>query len=322
MAFEYAREEIRSQWIYTKLIVIGAFTVAKLVITNFKDLKKIRSAQSLTERYVRPQRTYDLPAPQVGLRENLSHEKYTHPTRYCNSRAPEIVALAHQLGAYRLPDEEYAKAVFEFVKEKVNIEMLPIDGVVETLQRGTGTCFHLIALFIALCRAGGLKARYKMFSLTGMIGPWQDAMINVDPLVSKWYNAMGYFLIEGEGEVLLGGKWVPAHVGPTAERQAAAGIAVTRLGEDAIGRWFNARPGTIMRLEAIPAGLAPASRLLFRISPASMERVNVGTMHQQEQGRKVLAEAGGAAAYDAMIRAREPAGPKVELEQREEITFR
>lgn len=322
MALEYLREEVSSQWIYNKLIVLGFFSVARLLITNAKDLKKVRSSQSLTERYQRPPRGYDLPEYVDGMRVCASREKYLHPTRYCNSHAPEIVALAHQLGAYRLSDEAYAQAAFEFVKEKVNLEMLPVDGVVDTLNRGTGTCFHLISLFIALCRAAGLKARYKMFSMAGMIGPWQDAMINVDPLVQKWYNAMGYFLIEGEGELFLNGKWIPAHVGPTAERQASAGIAITRLGEDAIGRWFTARPGTIMRLEAMPAGLPPASRMLFRISPASMERVNIGVMHQMEHGRKVLEEAGGVAAYDARVRAQEPQGPQMELEQREEITFK
>jgi hypothetical protein len=322
MAFEYTREELRSQWIYTRLVILGSISVARLLITNARDLKKIRSSQSLTERYVRPPREYELPEFEPGMRECRSREKYTHPTRYCNSRAPQIVALAHQLGAYRLPDEEYARAVFEFVKEKVNIEMLAVDREVDTLRRGTGTCFHLISLFIALCRAGGLKARYKMFSLVGMIGPWQEAMINVDPLVQQWYNAMGYFLIEGEGEVLLEGKWIPAHVGPVAARQASAGIAISRLGEDAIGSWVRARPGTIMRLEAMPAGLAPASRMLFRISPASMERVNLGVMRQMAHGRKVLEEAAGAAAYDAKIRAQEPQGPTVDLEEREEIKFK
>ena len=52
----------------------------------------------------------------------------------------------------------------------MTLEIAPIDGVAETLRRGTGTCFDLITVFIALCRAAGIPARYKIYS-TDMIQP-------------------------------------------------------------------------------------------------------------------------------------------------------
>ena len=78
-----------------------------------------------------------------------------------------------------------------------------------------------------------------MFAMN-MIQAWYDSTIDVDPVVKKWYDSMGYFMLEGEGEVYVDGKWIVAHVGPKAERQAAAGIPITKFGEDSIGVWFFA----------------------------------------------------------------------------------
>jgi len=168
----------------------------------------------------------------------------------------------------------------------------------EVRGRGTGTCFRLISLFIALCRAGGIRARHKIFA-TDMAQAWREAMIDVDPLAKRWHDSLGYFVLEGEGEALVDGQWRVARVGPTAERQAAAGIPITQFGEDALPVRFFARPGTTMRLESLPLGLAQGSRLLHRIAPASMERVDISVREQLERGRRIIERAGGLAAYDA-----------------------
>jgi hypothetical protein len=315
------REEIQAQWIYSRLMLYGTLSLTKMLVTNARDVAKLRLTKTFEEHYVRPERLYDLPEYQPGMQVNLSKEKYLRPTRLCDCRAPEIVAMANSMGAFQKTNEAYAQDVFSFVKERLLLEILPIDGVVETMQRGTGTCFQLISVFIALCRAAGIPARYKMFAMN-MIAAWQDVLVEADPLVKRWYNALGYFMIEGEGEIYLNGRWTVAHVGPTAERQAAGGLPITRLGEDAIGLWFIARPGTIMRFEAMPAGIIAGSRLLQRIAPGSMERVNLSVMRQTEQGQAVLAAAGGAEAYDTAIRSKlMPKGPQVDLSAREEIVF-
>jgi hypothetical protein len=205
------------------------------------------------------------------------------------------------LGAFQKPDFEYAEAAFGFAKERMTLEIAPIDSVEASLRRGTGTCFDLIGVFIALCRAAGIPARYKIYS-TGMIQAWEDSVINVDPLLKKWFNALGYFLMEGEGEAYVDGAWRVAHVGPRAERQAAAGIPITRFGEDSLGIWFFAQPGTIMHLESLPLGLAAGSKALHLISPGSMERVSVSILNQIDKGREMIARAGGLRAYDEHVR--------------------
>jgi hypothetical protein len=314
-------EELRAQLVYLKLLGAGTFSVSKTLLTNLGDVKRLRQLQPAEEQYVRPPRRYELPPYTPGLRVCESREKYLRPTRYCNHRAPEVIAMAHALGAYRLSDLEFAKAAFEFAKEKMVLEIMPIDGVEDTLRRGTGTCFHLISVFIALCRAAGIKARYKMYAMN-MIQAWQNVLVEVDPLVKKWYESLGYFMIEGEGEAFVDGRWFSAHVGPSAERQAAAGIPITHFGEGALGIWFFARPGTIMRMESMPLGLAPGTRLLQRIAPGSMQRVSLSVLKQIELGRQIIAEAGGVEAYDARMRS--ALGPKpaeVPLTARPEIVF-
>jgi hypothetical protein len=298
----FPSEELQGKFTYVGLMAKGVASVSALLVTSAGEVLRLRKTDATEEHYVRPPKRYELPAFHSSMRVLRTREKYLRPTRLCDCRAPEVVALAHELGAFQKSDRDFAEAAFHFAKEEMVLEIAPIDGVVETLRRGTGTCFQLITVFIALCRAAGIKARYKIFA-TNMIDAWEDATIGADPLTKKWHDALGYFLLEGEGEAFVGGAWQVAHVGPVAERQAAAGIPVSRLGEDAIGIWFSARPGSVMKLESLPAGLAAGSRLLHAISPGSMERINVSIHRQIEIGRGIIEKAGGLEAYDRQARA-------------------
>jgi len=299
----------------------GSIGLGKTLLFNLNDLKKLRIIPNGGERYIRPQRTYNLPVYNASMKVSKSEEKYLRPTLYCNHHEKEVIALAHQLGAYNLTDREFTENAFHFVKENMSLEIMPFTSVGETIRRGTGTCIHLISVFIALCRAAGIKARYKMFAMN-MIKAWYDAVVDVDPLVKKWYDSMGYFMIEGEGEAFIDGKWTVAHVGPKAERQAAAGIPITKFGEDSLGTWFHAIPGSIMVMESLPYGLASGIRFLNKLAPGSMERVNISIQKQISFGKKVIDEAGGLELYDKKAREKkEIKNPDLELVTREEIVF-
>ena len=307
----------------TQLLMLmgGGFGLGRTLLFNLSDLKKLRVVPSDCERYNRPVRSYEIPQFETSMRIVESDEKYLRPTLHCNHREPEVVALAHQLGAFSLSDREFAEAAFHFVKEQMSLEIIPFNPVSQTIQRGTGTCIHLISVFIALCRAAGIKARYKMFAMN-MIKAWYDAVVDVDPLVKKWYDSMGYFMIEGEGEINIDGDWVVAHVGPKAERQAAAGIPITKFGEDSLGRWFFAIPGSIMVMESIPYGLASSIRILSKIAPGSMERVNMSIQRQIAHGKEVIEESGGLIAYDKKAREKmERKQPTLQLQKKDEIVF-
>jgi transglutaminase-like putative cysteine protease len=160
----------------------GAAWLGWLLLTHGDEVRRFRQPQPTEERYQRPARRYDLPPYKEGMPYCRSNGRFLRPTRHCDSRAPEVIALAHSLGAYQERDAEFAAAAFEFAKEQVVFEIGPITPVEETLRRGTGSCFDCISVFIALCRCAGIPARYKLF--TGdMIQNWRDALIEIDPLM-------------------------------------------------------------------------------------------------------------------------------------------
>jgi len=306
---------------YLRLMVNGGLSLSKVILLNMRELRRLRVVPADGERYNRPARQYEVPVFKEGMRSCSSREKYLRPTLFCDPHDPVVVAIAHELGAFQVSDRQFTENAYHFVKERMLLEERQINDVRETLMRGSGTCFHLITAFIALCRCAGIKARYKIFAMN-MIRSWYDVVIQPDPFIKKWYDSLGYFVLEGEGEVLVDGEWLVANVGPEAEWQAATGTTITKLGEDSIGNWFNAVPGTMMRMESLPYGLKASLDLLHTIAPGSMERVNISMAAQKERGRKILIEAGGLEAYDRLARARQgPRMPKLKLESRDQITF-
>ena len=296
-----------------KMNIGGVFFLIKIFLFNFKTFKMLEN-QKTTLIYKRPTPSYTIPEYKPDMRSTNSEEKYLRPTLYCNCRKPEIIALAHQLGAYQKSDREFAEAAFEFAKRKVILEIIPLDDVDETVRRGTGTCIHKISVFIALCRAAGIPARYKFFSLT-MLDNWFSASMENAPLIKQWYDAMGSFLMHGEGEVYLDGKWITADVGAEPERQAASWIPVTTLGEDSAGLWLFPIPGTTFIRESVTLGLGlPSQILMRRLAPNSVVGINVGILQQIEKGRKIIEDTGGEATYDAEARKRrKQMAPKTDL---------
>ncbi len=281
----------------------GAFFLLKVLLFNLGTLKMMKNQKS-KQVYVRPTPPYMIPSYVPDLKHCVSEEKYLRPTLYCNCRAPEIIALAHQLGAYQKTEREFAEAAFEFAKRKIILEITPLDDVDATIKRGTGTCLHKISVFIALCRAAGIPARYKFFALT-MLDNWMAPALDHAPLMKQWYDAMGYFLLHGEGEVYIDGNWITADVGAEPQRQAASWIPVTKLGEDSAGLWLFPIPGTTFCRESIPLGLGTPSQILMKhLVPSSVTGINIGILEQIEKGRKIIEDTGGEAAYDAEARKR------------------
>jgi hypothetical protein len=265
-------------------------------------LKKLRVMGPDEPRYVRPPREYEMPAYRKGMKHCTSNEKYLRPTRYCNPREPDVIAMANELGAYGLSDWEFAEAAYWFVRTKLVAEMLPFDSVSATLRRGTGTCYHLTSLWIALCRAVGIKARYKTFNMR-LPDEFMSSELDEAQNAARRMIDMGG-TPEGEGEVCIGGQWVVGHVAMKPEMLARAGLPITRFGEDAIGNTFPLVPGTIKRFESIPLRLGIASKAMMFLAPATMERIDVMAQTVLPIGRRVIEEAGGREAYDQKARER------------------
>lgn len=299
--WEIKKKEYLPPMLMVKMNLFGAFSLVKILLLNLGTIKEVKN-QEKKNIYIRPKPTYIIPKYEKDMKFCNSDEKYLRPTLYCNSHVPEIIALANELGAYKKSDYEFAQSAFEFAKRKIILEFVPLDGVEQTLQRGTGTCLHKISVFIALCRAAGIKARYKFFALT-MLDEWMETPLENAPLMRQWYNVMGYFLLHGEGEVFIDGKWIPGDVGAEPDRQASAWLPITKLGEDSIGIWFFAVPGTIIQRESIPLGLGfPSKILMEKLVPNSVAGLNRGILQQIEKGKKIIAKVGGEEAYNKLAR--------------------
>ena len=258
-------------------------------------------------RYVRPPRAYELPEYREGMKRCTSNEKYLRPTRWCNPREPLIVAMAHELGAYELSDWEFADAAHWWVKTNVESELLPLDSVSATFRRGTGSCIHATCLWIALCRAAGIKARYKEFkTMMNDVAMRLDVVDLMD--LGETEQAMIPSVLNTEtpvveGEACIGGRWVVADVGDRPELHAQYGTPVLKLGEDAMDLVVTAIPGTTVKhLESVPLMSGITLRVACWFAPVLMERANV--IHSAPVGRKIIEEAGGIEAYDQKARGR------------------
>ena len=304
--------------VFIKMLTVGTFSLAKTLLTNLGDIRKLRESSPSEERYVRPKRKYEIPRYREGMKYCDSDEKYLRPTLYCNCRAPEIIALANKLGAFKKSDYEFAESAFEFAKRNLVLEILPMDDVSDTLRRGTGTCLHINSVFAALCRAAGIKARYRLFAAVESQSMYEEIY---DSMMRRWYDALGYFSLEGEIEVYIDGKWLPAHAGPTPERQAAMGVPITKFGESSMGLWFKPIPGTMFVTESLPYGIGMITKALTLLAPKTVERINVNILKQIEKGRKILEEM-GEENYDREARKKyRMMTPKITLERRKELIF-
>lgn len=306
------------QTTFIKMITAGAFSLGKIILTNISDLKNLRDFNIDTNFYVRPNRKFVLPKYEKSMKFCNSDEKYLRPTLYCNSHDPKIIAIANKLGAFKKSDYEFAESAFEFSKRNLTLEILVLDEVDDTLNRGTGTCLHINSVFAALCRAAGIKARYNLFAAIESQSMYDDVY---DPMMRRWYDALGYFSIEGDIEVYVDGKWVKSHAGPTPERQAAMGCPITRFGESSIGMWFDAIPGTMMKSESLPYGVGFLSKILMKIAPSTVNSINLNIHKQIEKGKGILGEV-GEDVYDRQTREKfRLKVPKIALKKDKNIIF-
>ena len=317
--FEIKDREYMPHKTYLKMLIGGGLALSKIILTNLEDIKKLSTIPSTGLKYIRPKKRYEIPKYEKGMQFFNANEKYKRPTLWCNSHDKNIIALAHQLGVFKKTDYEFAEGAFEWCKRNLTLEILKMNNVDQTLKQGTGTCIHINSIFAALCRCAGLKTRYKMFAAIESQSMYEDVY---NEMMRKWYNAIGYFSTEADIEVNIDGKWIVGHAGPTPERQAAMGVPITKFGEESIGKWFEAIPGTIFRTESIPYGVGLTMNILSKISPGTINTINVNILNQMEEGKRILETKGGEKIYDEDIRSKfKPKFLDIDYKSHKSITF-
>lgn len=318
------REKIERGYFPPKIIcrrlIAGLFFLIKFSVCNLSKIRSLGGSRLREKRYIRPSRGFAIPEYQPGMKYCRLNQKYLRPTLYCNSHAPEIIAVAGHLGAYQKSDWEFAESAFEFVKRNITIELIALDGAENTLLRGTGTCLHRVALLVALCRAAGIRTRYRLYTLTSM--DTLDETIGDNLLGRQWNDKMESLMLHGEAEVLIDGKWVVGSIGLTAERQASLKLPITRFGEVSLGVWYSADPDSIIQLESIPFGINLLTKIVFRMAPAAIDKANANLLEQCNRGRVILEEKGEQAYDDEARSAFKPRVPEPTMKSRTEIIFK
>ena len=264
---------------------------------------------------------YKIPEYKPGMPYCKSNKRYLRPTHLCNPHAPEIIALANELGAFQLDDYEYAENVFNFVKNNIKLAFVGLDREVDTLRRGAGTCVHQLSLLIALLRAGCVPARYRLYSLAVVESLYENE-VEASEVVKEWYDAMGAFMLHGTGEVYIDGEWLTADPTFTPAYEAAMGLPLAKFGEDPVGVWNFPVEGTIMQLEGLPYGAGAAWNFLANfIAKGERLKIDMSMERAREEGRRILEEM-GMEAYDEMVRKKYKAKiPKITLEKSPQLVF-
>ncbi|MBC7100299.1 MAG: transglutaminase [Methanobacteriales archaeon] len=125
-----------------------------------------------------------------GNTSNSGLSQYLVATANCQVNDPSIRSLAAQLTAGLTSEWDKAKAVFNWVRDKISYSFYYNTryGAVGTLKYRTGNCCDHAHLVVALARAAGIPARYKHGICTFSSGTyghvWAELYIN-----GKWYSA-------------------------------------------------------------------------------------------------------------------------------------
>lgn len=91
-------------------------------------------------------------------------KKYLEETPYCGSDSQLIKKKANKITIESNGKKGNIKKIYRWVRDNVKWEILPVVGAEKTLKRKPkeGICTDKVNLFVALCRALSVPARYML----------------------------------------------------------------------------------------------------------------------------------------------------------------
>ena len=243
---------------------------------HIEDESRYDSTKSLNEKY------FNNPGPMGN-----NNEKYLRPTRFCESDAPEIRAVAAELRAETESDEEFVQAAFNWVKNNKYLTFKPICGALEVFKTKGGVCLDQLSMLAAIARAGGIPARYRLYGLA----PTQelyDLMVAPDPILRETFETLGFLdAMHGEAELKVNGKWI--HGDPTFsdELSVGMGIPIAELGGEP-GWRVRVEESADIRFEGFPILFNQLMIPLILILRKTVDKVNESLDEMREKGREIL----------------------------------
>ena len=213
------------------------------------------------KKFQRPWAPYNPPRnlelnKEVILQIPKSNKEYLRPSSEINPYEPEIIALAIRLGMKEKSEEEYAKAVYNYVKNNIffSLENPPI-GATNVLKRGYGLCFSKTTVLAALTRVAGIPARfvsYKQKMAGGFIQMMAEEVAGADSIAQELEKKNPTFT-HGCVEIFLNQQWIPMDITWTDEEEVGMDLPITQFGESPFGKWYHIIPESITRTENPPS---------------------------------------------------------------------
>jgi len=229
---------------------------------------------------------YEIPKFDPSMKQPCSEERYLRPTLLCDPCEPDIIAMAHEMGADRLSDWEFAETAYKFVNIKVRIDFSSPKSAGECLRRGHGTCIDTLNLFNGLCRAAGIKARYRLYSFQG-VEQLYNVYVAADPLVKKWVDTLNFFVLHGSAEAYVDGKWRIADVSADFYHAPPQKIPIPHFGEDPSDLWIKPAHG-VWQPEGLPLGFQFLMSLPFLMFGGTGRAINKSIQANYEEGLRLM----------------------------------
>lgn len=128
------------------------------------------------------------------MAENL--QQFLKPSRYCESDDSGIRELSKNLTKGEKTERGKAEALFNWVKENVNYDIVPMVGAKKVLDKKpmVSMCYDKTNLFVALCRSLGIPSRYIIFDC--------ELKVNRNDISSKAKHIVAEIFIDGNWTVV------------------------------------------------------------------------------------------------------------------------
>jgi len=217
-------------------------------------------------------------------------EKYLRPTRLCEYDAPEIRILAKKLGAYDKEPIKYAEAIYYFVKNQKYLIFKPMRGALGVLKSRGGVCLDQMSLLIALARAGGIKARFRLYAFTAS-QELDELLLQDNPILRETYEMLGFLdSLHGCAELLIDGKWIQLDPTFSDELEAGMGLPLTEFGGEPA--WRTRIPERDIVFEGFPVMVRSLLIGMAFLLRDTVDKVNKKLDDIRKEGRKILDEVG------------------------------
>ena len=217
-------------------------------------------------------------------------EKYLRPTRLCEYDAPEIRVLAKRLGAYDKEPIEYAKSIYYYVKNEKNLIFKPMVGALGIIKTKGGVCLDQMSLLIALARAGGIKARFRLYAFTAS-QELDELFLQDNPILRETYDMLGFLdSLHGCAELYIDGHWIQLDPTFSDELEAGMGLPITDFGEEPT--WRTRIPERDIVFEGFPVLIRSMLIGMAFLLRETVDGVNKKMDSIREKGKEILDELG------------------------------